>query len=611
MKRIAYLQGRFSMVVDLKQFDHETGDWKVARTRRLESLRYIRGLNPAWVVLALFLSFSVVPLRAAEGTNGLEIQSVRVNGKSLPFHGKENVSLGSSPENIAFDFGPVANSTNPPLRLRYMLEGYEDTWHEARCEMALNVRFYNASGDQISQNIYSVKGESTGWTGSLKSSSLTHRRETLVVPPQATRLLIVMSSAGPPDSVGIYVVANLVVSKSSGKEGNIVLLQSPFENDHGDRANEELPAGWIHDGTRPSMAKIVKFGQDPQTKAFAILDEDRTSHGEWHNLLESAPAVTAGDSLVVEWNEMYSMGSGLVREAAYAVLPANHYKLRVRGFDVMGMWPRARETSMGIFVPEPFWKTPWFWGVVIVGITAMTLGISRYFVWHRMRTEMVRLKQQQALEQERLRIAHDIHDDLGARVTQISLLSAMAQANPAFPEKARSDFDKVSKMSRELVLALYETVWAVNPENDNLEALGNFLCQMVKQLCEATPLRCRFHVVDLPHEVQVSSQTRHNISMAVKEGVHNIIKHAGASEVTMRVAFTDGFLDVSVHDDGKGFLPTGTVPGNGLSNMKQRLQNIGGSCVVESEPGKGTTVHLRLRIGAVVQASKTYDKAGA
>ena len=103
-------------------------------------------------------------------------------------------------------------------------------------EMALTVRFYNDSGDQISQNIYRVNGESTGWTGSLKSSSLTHRRETLVVPPQATRLLIVISSAGPPDAVGIYVVANLVVSKSSGNSGNVVLLQSPFDNDRGDHS---------------------------------------------------------------------------------------------------------------------------------------------------------------------------------------------------------------------------------------------------------------------------------------------------------------------------------------------------------------------------------------
>ena len=119
---------------------------------------------------------------------------------------------------------------------------------------------------------------------------------------------------------------------------------------------------------------------------------------------------------------------------------------------------------------------------------------------------------------------------------------------------------------------------------------------MVKQLCEQTPLRCRFHVQELPHEVQVSSQTRHNITMAVKEAVNNIIKHAKASEVTLRMAFTGDLLEVSVHDNGSGFRPAGDIPGNGLSNMKHRLHNIGGSCHVESEPGHGTTIRMSLRV---------------
>lgn len=564
--------------------------------------KFLPGTIVAGLALELWLAGVALPVQAGQDTNSLNIQGVSVNGKSFTIREKEGVRLGSSPENIVFDFGPGTNAGNPPLRLRYTLEGYENAWHEYSTEMALTVRFYNNSGDQISQNVYGVNGESTGWTGSLKSSSLTHRRETLVVPPQATRLLIVISSAGPPETVGIYVVANLVVSKSSGSQGNVVLLQSPFDNDHGDHAGDDPPAGWMHDGTRPSMARIVKIGQDPQIKAFAILDVDKTSHGEWHNILESAPVVTPGDSLVVEWNEMYSMGAGNSHGATYDGLPAGHYKFRVRGLDVMGMLTGV-EASVGVFVPQPFWKTPWFWGLAVVAITVMTIGASRYFVWHRMRREMVRLKQQRALEQERLRIAHDIHDDLGARITQISLLSAMSQENTSFPDKARADFDKVSKMSRELVAALYETVWAVNPENDNLEALGNYLCQMVKQLCERTLLRCRFHVLDLPHEVQVSSQTRHNISMAVKEAVHNVVKHAKASEVTIRMAFNNGLLDVSVHDDGSGFQPADNIRGNGLTNMTQRLQHIGGNCFIESKPGHGTTVRMLLRIRPTIQES--------
>jgi signal transduction histidine kinase len=554
-------------------------------------------------ILWLFLAVVALPLQAVEDTNALEIRSVAVNGKSLPLRGKESISLGAFPENIIFSFGPETNAIKPPpLRLSYTLEGYDNSWHENVAEMGLTIRFYNGAGDQIGQNIYRINGESTGWTGSLKSSSLTHRRETLVVPPQATRLLVVISSAGPPDTVGIYVVANLAVSKSSGSLGNVVLLQSPFDNDHDDRAAEELPVGWMHDGTRPSMAKVIKFGQEPQTKAFAILDEDQSSHGEWHNILESAPAVTPGDSLVVEWNEMYSMGLANFHEAIYASLPAGYYKFRVRGLNVMGM-QTGDDASVNIFVAQPLWKTSWFWSIAAIAIAALIIGISRYFVWHKMRREMVRLKEQRALEQERLRIAHDIHDDLGARVTQISLVSAMAEENASFPEKARADFDKISKMSRELVSALYETVWAVNPENDNLDALGNYLCQMVKQLCEQTPLRCRFHVLDLPHEVQVSSQTRHNISLAVKEAVHNIIKHAKATEVTIRMVFTDGVLDVSINDDGSGFQTVETISGHGLSNMKQRLQNIGGRCFVESNPGHGTTVRMNLRIQPSKQGS--------
>ena len=200
------------------------------------------------------------------------------------------------------------------------------------------------------------------------------------------------------------------------------------------------------------------------------------------------------------------------------------------------------------------------------------------------------------LELERLRIAHDIHDDLGARVTQISLFSAMAQSNQAFPDKARENFDQISQMSRELVSALYETVWAVNPENDNLDALGNFLCQMVNKLCDQRQLRCRLHVEELPSHIQISSATRHNITMAVKEAVHNVIKHAKASEVNVHIVLTGRVLTIVVQDDGCGFQTGDESVGNGLANMKRRLGNIGGNCEIESRPGQGTKVNLRLAL---------------
>jgi signal transduction histidine kinase len=235
--------------------------------------------------------------------------------------------------------------------------------------------------------------------------------------------------------------------------------------------------------------------------------------------------------------------------------------------------------------------------VAVIFVAASAAG-ARYRTAYKLRRELQRLEQQRELEQERLRIARDIHDDLGARVTQISLLSAMAPDHPGFPQNARADFDRISRMSRDLVSALYETVWAVNPENDNLSALGNYLRQVTSQLCELAQLRCRLYIPALPRDVLVSSQTRHNITMAVKEAVHNAIKHASASEVTVRVTFAESWLTVSIQDNGCGFQAAGLPSGNGLANMKRRLEDLGGNCVVESQPGRGTSVHLRLMIGS-------------
>lgn len=531
---------------------------------------------------------------ASPSAGTLIINSVSVAGKSVPLDQSHQVKLGAFPDNITFHFGPT-NLNRLPIRLRYKLEGYDSNWHEEGGEMYFGVRFYNDSIDQVGQDTFKIHGASAGWNGSLKNSSLTHRRETMTVPPQGSHVMVVISSAGPPATEGVYVVANLLVTDSSEKSPLTDLIRSPFDRQPDDNNLSLAPKGWARDGTHSSMAKIVRVGRDSATKAFAILDDDPASHAEWRNSVQFLPKVTPGDELVVEWNEMFSMGVGDVRLASYAHLTPGIYNFHVEEVDIFGV-PMGLETSLKIIISPPFWKLPWFWVTVLISFAAIMFGAGRYVIWHKMQREMVQLKNQQALERERLRIAHDIHDDMGARVTQISLLSAMSQDNAAFPEKARADFNRISQMSRELVAALYETVWTVNPENDNLDALGNYVCQMVNQLCTKLQLRCRFHVQDLPREIQVSSQIRHNISMTVKEAVHNIIKHAHASEVGIHMAFTGNVLTISIEDDGRGFLPANHSAGNGLTNMKRRLQDIGGNCAIESRPEKGTVVRLRLVI---------------
>jgi signal transduction histidine kinase len=265
--------------------------------------------------------------------------------------------------------------------------------------------------------------------------------------------------------------------------------------------------------------------------------------------------------------------------------------------------PEDREVSLAFEVPLEFWRTPWFWVSVVTVLLATSAGCWRYAVWRRMRVQLQRLEQQRAVDRERLRIAQDIHDDLGARVTQISLLSAVAQGKTLLAEEAQAEFGKVSQMTRELVSALYETVWAVDPENDNLDALASYLCQMSNQICSPSGLRCRLEVPELPPNVALSSHVRHNLIMALKEAIHNVIKHAHATEVRIRIAFEASVLRISIQDDGCGFDPAASSQGHGLGNLKRRMQDIGGDFTIESRRAVGTTVRLHLPMSGAASSA--------
>jgi len=540
----------------------------------------------------------LTPLRAqtpagSDNSPELEIRSVTVNDRTASLR-RDEVNLGSSPENIFFNFGLRTNAPAETVRIRYKLDGYDPHWRDGAGDMFLTVRFYNAVGDQIDQKQFPISGESAGWNGSLATAPLTHRREIVRVPERAERLWIVISSAGPPSAVGVYVVANLVVSKMSTSAPPALLMESPFDHEVGEQ-NNRIPAGWVRDGNHSSMASIVAIGQNPAQRAFAILDDDSNSHAEWHNIMEAAPRVAPGDQILIEWNEAFSIGMGTATTAEYPGLREGTYRFHIAVFDIFGN-PAGPSHSINVRVPPALWHTPWFWGAMTAAGFLVVLGTWRYLVWRRIQQEMVHLKQERALENERLRIAQDLHDDFGARVTEISIASALAKQKPSFPESASTDFDRISNMSRELVSALYETVWAVNPENDNLDALGNYLCQMINRLCEPAQLSCRLRVADLPRAIQVSSQTRHNVIMAAKEAVHNVIKHARATELTLDVAFAGQLLTVTIQDNGCGFQPDESRGGNGLTNMQRRLVDMGGTCQIQSHPGGGTKVIMQLPI---------------
>jgi signal transduction histidine kinase len=537
------------------------------------------------------------------GTNELlEIRSLTVDGSPAPLQAGKKLRLARQPRTAVFQFGPGADRLGGTTRMRFKLDGYEEDWQEYPAEMRLSLRFLDDRGDQVSESSFSVSGQSARWTGNLETSAFVRRRETVSVPPQARSVWAVMTSAGPAATVGVYAISDLNIrSESSTATPPLISLPAAFEAT-ASGSGGDAPANWMRDGLRPSMARLFERASPQPTRGLVIVDDDVNGHAEWHIVKGRAVPVKPGDRLLLEWDEAYSFGLASLVSQQYLNVPAGYYRFRLGELSVWGV-PGEREASLAFEVPLEFYRTPWFWVSAGTVFLAVMLGGWRYAAWRRVRLQLQRLEQQRAVDRERLRIAQDIHDDLGARVTQISLLSAVAQGNESLPETARAAFGKVSQMTRDLVSALYETVWAVDPENDNLDALASYLCQIGNQLCSQSGLRCRLEVPELPPNVALCSHVRHNLIMAVKEAIHNVIKHARATEVRICIALEASVLRIRIQDDGCGFDPAAILPGHGLANLKRRMQDISGDFTIESRKAVGTTVSLRLPVPEAASAA--------
>ncbi len=203
------------------------------------------------------------------------------------------------------------------------------------------------------------------------------------------------------------------------------------------------------------------------------------------------------------------------------------------------------------------------------------------------------LEQQAALDKERARIARDIHDDLGGSLTQIALLTGLAQRDSKSPEKSGEHIQQISGATHQVIKSLDEIVWAVNPRNDTLPDLVNYLGQFAVDFLRTAGIQCRTDLPDHPPQLPVTAETRHNLYLVVKETLNNITRHARASEVQFRVKTFENSASIEIEDNGHGFRNgEADAFADGVRNMRQRMEEIGGQFRVESAAGKGTRTEL-------------------
>lgn len=314
------------------------------------------------------------------------------------------------------------------------------------------------------------------------------------------------------------------------------------------------------------------------------------------------------EGLDEDWSEPSAQ-----RRVTYPFLPPGRYAFHATACNSDGLWNHLGDSINIVMLPH-VWQTWWFkvaavaGGFALVGL-AVQLGARRR---HRLKLE--RLAREHELERERARIAQDIHDDLGASLTRIGMLSQSASGDLQEPDRAASQLNDIYLTACDLTRAMDEIVWAINPRHDTLESLVNYLTRFAHGFLSAAHIRCRIEAaVKLP-DLPVHSEIRHNLFLAVKEILNNAVKHSGASEVRLLVEVLPGQLKLAVVDNGHGFEPgksPAAAPGNrllsgyGMAGIQTRLSQISGRVEIASDPATGTRVDLLIPIPGMRAAPAT------
>jgi signal transduction histidine kinase len=300
------------------------------------------------------------------------------------------------------------------------------------------------------------------------------------------------------------------------------------------------------------------------------------------------------DGLDADWIE-----AGTKRSADYDYLPPGNYTFRVIACNNDGVWSDPGASLAFTMLPY-FWQTAWFRGLALTGLLLLAGGGAWYGTRRRMSQKLERVERQRALERERTRIAKDIHDDLGASLTRINLLSQSARRDLLDGQPILKNLDQICTTARQLTRAMDEIVWAVDPQHDTLDSVASYLGILIHEQTGDSGIRCRLDFPVYLPAWPVTAEVRHNLFLAFKEALHNMVKHSGATEVHIAFALEPAGFAVTISDNGRGFDPS-AIPGgrphrNGLVNMRQRLTEIGGRCGIESRPGEGARVTFSLPV---------------
>ena len=292
-------------------------------------------------------------------------------------------------------------------------------------------------------------------------------------------------------------------------------------------------------------------------------------------------------------------GSRLELTGVYSPLGNRAGDGTVSGFELLLSSP----AGIHVMAAPPWWNLKLV--LVLSGILAALLCAA--LVWNKslhqqaqergrlLETEIrnrERAEQQRTAEAERARIARDLHDELGAGLTEVSLLASAGLGEVRGAEKSHDRFRVIADKARALVSALDVIVWAIDPKRNSLQSFADYLGSYAEELLSTSNLVCRFRIPIECAAVVLPGTARHSLFLAVKEALNNVVRHASATEVELQMTQLDHRLEIVIADNGRGFDWNAIRRRNGLANLQHRLEALNGQCHIDSRPGSGTTIKL-------------------
>jgi signal transduction histidine kinase/ligand-binding sensor domain-containing protein len=261
----------------------------------------------------------------------------------------------------------------------------------------------------------------------------------------------------------------------------------------------------------------------------------------------------------------------------YSSLPAGKLRFEVRSFNADGL-VSASVAGISLDVAAPVWRRWWFLATLAAFAAAAAYTVDRY-----------RLRQATAIERLRLRIATELHDDIGANLSQIAIFTEIARR-----DGGKSMLAEVPVIARETVELMSDIVWAVNPGHDGFDALLHRMRRFASDTLGAVDIYLDFSAPQTA--IVLPLELRRPIYLVFKEAIHNIAKHSGATAATVRIALEGTMLRMDIGDNGRGFDPSLQANGDGLGNISRRVRDAGGTAAWDTAPGQGARLNVRIPI---------------